>query len=432
MSAEKYLALLQKRVWLILGCALGAGLVVLVITFIVPPKFDAESAVALVQNGVDLNFDPKFKTLSEQQVASSLIDQTARRKALATIASSPDIATLVISQLGARVPDDLREPSKMVRAINARSDGDLIRITARAGSPEQATLIANTWAQVFADRVNTIYGDGPLTSAQVQAQADTYKQAYDQAETALVAYLATNPTGPLSRALQEKQNTLGDSLAVGNHLDRMLADAQSLRDRLAKNSADSGVGNELAKLVLEANSFSAATNLPTGAQSGTTAPITLQFQINSQELSANPAQLLNDVDALIAALNARREQVRSNDVTQLQQDVNQLQSQLEQERAHSQELTQARDLAWSTYTTLATKVQEVTVSEAAKGNVVQFAITAVPPQDPAEPRRWLYTGLATTAGLVLGLALAFLPEFTNTWLRPRVVLQPQSESTLSS
>src|SRR4051812_44445365 len=108
VTGERVIEVLLKYLWLIVGCAAGAGLVVLAITFVVPPKFDAESAVALVQNSVDINFDPKFKTLSEQQLASSLIDQTARRKALATIASSPDVATEVIAQLGTQLPEDLR------------------------------------------------------------------------------------------------------------------------------------------------------------------------------------------------------------------------------------------------------------------------------------------------------------------------------------
>jgi capsular polysaccharide biosynthesis protein len=422
---------LWKHIGLILGCALGAGLVVLVITFIVPPTYEAEAGVALVKTGVDLNFDPKFKTISELDATTGLIDQSARRKALATIASSPDVATEVIALLGGHVPDALREPANMVRAVNARSDGDLIRISVRAGSAEQAALIANTWAHVFVNRVNAIYGSGPLTSSELQAQADTYKKGYDQTETALVSYLASNPTSQLQRVLQEKQATLTDSLLVGNRLDRTLADAQALRERLAADPTDSGLGNELAKLVLEANSFSAATNLSTSTQPGSISPITLQFQIDSQQLNANPTQMLGDVDSLIKTLVARREQIRANDVTQLQQDVNQLLSQLEQEHAREQELTHARDLAWDTYTTLATKVAEVTVAEQSKGNIVQTAITAVNPQEPVEPRRALYTVLATIAGFVLGLALAFLPEVVKNLPRSRATMQPRSELPLS-
>lgn len=431
MSAENYFAVLYKQVWLILGCALGAGLVVFILTFIVPPTYEAEAGVALVKTGVELEFDPKFKTVSDLDAARNLIDQTARRKTLATIANSSDMAKQVIGLLGTQVPEKLREPSKILEEVNARSDGDMIRISARAPSAEQAALIANTWARVFVERINAVYGSGPLTSTELQAQADSYKQGYDRAETALVTYVASNPTSQLERVVQEKQAALSDSLVVGIRLDRMITDAQALRERLASNPVDSSVGNALAKMVLEANGFSAATNLSTGTQADASGPITLQFQIDAQALSTNPAQLASEMDSLLKTLTARRDQIRSRDVTQLQQEVNQLRSQLEQENARVRELTQARDLAWDTYTTLATKVAEVTVAEQAKGNVVQIAITAVNPTEPVEPRRTLYTLLAVLGGLVLGLVLAFLPSFLNRYPQLRPTIQPRSKSAVS-
>jgi capsular polysaccharide biosynthesis protein len=409
-------AVLRTRWRLILGCTLAAGLATLVVTLAMTPTYQAEADVALVKSSVELAFDPRFKTASEKETPLSLLDHSARRKALTTIAGSPDLANAVIVTLGARLSDSERVPSKVVRAVRARSDGDLIRITARAGTAERAALLANTWAQEYAKRANSIYGDSPVTFSDVEAQAATAKRTYEEAEAGLVAYVGDNPTSQLHRAVQDKQQTLADSLTVSNKLERLLADARSLRGRLGGSGTPTGVGHELAKLILEANSFSTATNLPAQPPAGASnpsGPISLQFQIDQLKSDGTPAQQASELDALIGALAARRTLVRADDVQRLQQEVNRLQAQLEREGSKLRELTRARDLAWSTYTTLATKVAEIGVAAQARGNVVRLAVAAVAPEDPVEPRRVLYTALASLAGLVFGIAVAVSLVYAN-------------------
>jgi capsular polysaccharide biosynthesis protein len=432
--AENYAAVLWKHGRLILGCAIVFGMAMLIITFLVTPTYEAEADVAMVKTSIDLNFDSRIKTVSESDVSQAAIDQTARRKALATIAGSPDLASIVIARLGGQLSDAERVPANLVRAINARGDGDMIRISARAGSAEKAALLANTWAQLYTTRINEIYSDSPLSTSEVQTQADDAKRAYTQAEAALVGYMADNPASQLSRALEEKQQVLTDSLAMNNKLDRLLADARSLRDRLTASPSSNGLGSELARLSLEANSFGSASSLPALVQSGTSsssAPVTLQLQVEQLKLDTTPAQQLSDLDALLAALTTRRALVQSNDVARLQQEINQLQASFEQEDSKRHELTRARDLAWTTYTTLSNKVAEVAVAEQIKGNVVRLAVAASLPQDPVEPRRTLYTALAIAAGLIFGMALAFWREYATSNAPERAQRGAQTDSELA-
>jgi len=93
----------------------------------------------------------------------------------------------------------------------------------------------------------------------------------------------------------------------------------------------------------------------------------------------------------------------------LEEEVRTLQAQLEAEQAQERELRRARDLAWETYTTVARKVAEVSVTTSVAGTLVRFASPAVEPAAPM-PRKTLQNvvlaalaGFAATSGLVLFL-----------------------------
>jgi len=570
MELMQYFSILHKWYRLILLGTLLAGFTALVVSFTMPPTYEAEAAVAVVTSGVQVSFDPKIKTVSEMDLAQRAVDQTARRKSLTTIAKSPDIANAVIAKIGDRLNNSERIPADLVGSIEATSDGDLIKIKAKANSGEKAALIANTWAQEYERRVNLVYGENPLSLSEIQSQADAAKRDYDTKETALIAYLADNPIDRLSRQVAEKQQILSslragkdtaiktivnkelearsqiigqyltaqaqdrliaftkeqegktkllgsyldaaiaarlavfnqqssariqklaDLYTIANKLDRLLADATALRGRLTSGASSPSQGNQLAGILLEASAFSTWSNLP----------VTLQIPMDQLSAGATTAEQLRNLDALIVSLKDRRKTVQDDidaqskdllsnsgfaflnadafgkdplidsvkqkypelfaigDLTkltdavgtdnplakaadeksrallqleglekvvatsatnepitkaidQLQQEVNQLQAQLEQENAKKQELVRARDLAWSTYTTLANKVAEVNVAAQSKGTVVRLAVPAIAPESPAAPKKSLNTLLAALVGLMLGVGAAFLLEYLN-------------------
>jgi non-specific protein-tyrosine kinase len=162
----------------------------------------------------------------------------------------------------------------------------------------------------------------------------------------------------------------------------------------------------LAALLLEANAFSASSNLPAN----------LQIQINQLSAGSTPAEQLRNLNALIVELENRRKTVQEGAFVQLEHDVNQLQSQLEQETAKKQELVRSRELAWSTYNTLSNKAAEATVAAQSKGTVIRLAVPAVAPHAPIFPNKTTNALLASVVGLVLGVGAAFLFEYLNNTL----------------
>jgi capsular exopolysaccharide synthesis family protein len=416
INLGQYFSVLLRWYRLIILAALLAGFAALVVSFMTPPTYEAEAAVAIIKSGTQINFDPKIKTISEMDTAQLASDQTARRKSLTTIASSPDIATAVIAKMGDQLEESERIPVNLAGAIKATTDGDLIKIKASANNAEKAAILANTWTQEYLDRVNALYGESALAPTEIQAQADTAKRDYDQKEAALVAYLANNPIDQLSRQIAQKQQKLADLRTLENKIDRLLSDATALRNRLSSGGPNIGVGDDLAKILLEASAFSTWANLP----------VSLQIPIDKFSTGTTPAEQLRTLDTLIAALESRRKTIQEGTYVQLEQEANQLQAQLEQENAKKQELTRARDLAWSTYTTLSNKVAEVGIAAQSKGSVVRLAVPAIAPRSPVAPKKSVNTLLGGVVGLMLGVGAAFLFEY----LKNTVSSAEQAETLL--
>lgn len=96
-------------------------------------------------------------------------------------------------------------------------------------------------------------------------------------------------------------------------------------------------------------------------------------------------------------------------ILNLEEQLIDLQSQYEHEVAREQELSRARDLAWQTYATLATKEEELKVAAQAAGTEVTFAVPAVLQGATLNPIR--NVAMAGVVGLVLGVFIAYLLEF---------------------
>jgi capsular exopolysaccharide synthesis family protein len=225
---------------------------------------------------------------------------------------------------------------------------------------------------------------------------------------------------------------LADLYATRNRVDRLLADATALRGRLSKGST-SARGDELAALLLETSAFSGWSYVS----------VTMQVSLDQPLAAASPAEQVRQADDLINALTERGRTTQSaidvlaasmvtgagvdfrdaqlqamekltgfaaaNEpiakvMAQLQVETNGLLARVEQETAKRQELTRARDLAWTSYSTLATKEAEVTIAAQAKGSLVRVASPAVAPDAPSSPRKAQNALLGATLGLLVSMA----------------------------
>jgi uncharacterized protein involved in exopolysaccharide biosynthesis len=249
---------------------------------------------------------------------------------------------------------------------------------------------------------------------------------------------------------------LADVYTESRRVDQMLLDARNMRDQVQQGGPGAASSNALALMLLKSQVFATNEGAP-------------NLIVQTSPTAANSEDMLADLDSLIATLENRGvdledqakvlssqllnsgaaptatssegsdpltadqaqatvqslSQLRGLEgianldlvgtpmeqkIQQLESQVNQLQSRLAGEQAREQELTRARDLAWDTYKTLATKQAELKVASQTQGTEVALAApAAVPEMDAVSGAK--NVALAALVGLVLGIGAAYFIEF---------------------
>lgn len=411
IDLREYIDVIVRRWKWIAGLTLVAVVTAAIVSFLVlAPVYEAKAGVVIVKSKSEVAFEPKYRTLTEEELGSVGIDINARRKALEALVKSSSVAAEVIDKLGSMLGPEEREVETLLEMVETESDGDLISIKVKEEDPEKIAAIANAWGEAYEKYVNGLYSGRPESPGNIQAQVAEAESSYQEAQEALAKFTGDNQIEMLTREIGDKQNTLADYYATKRQLDRLIADARALREQSRQETASSptGTGNSLSTMLLRASAF---TLLSPGL------PVELQLAFDERVgLEGSAEEQVQDLDALLFILEARREEVRSliGEGT-LQQEILQLQEQLERERARKQELTSARDLAWETYDTLARKEAEVGVASQVTDTEVRFAVPAVEPKEPVAPKKKLNIAIAGVLGLMVGVFGAFLVEYFEGW-----------------
>jgi len=400
IDLREYINVIVRRWKWILGITLVAVITAAVVSFLLlAPVYEAKAGVVIVKSRSEIAFEPKYRTLTEEDVAS-------RRKALETLIRSSSVAAEVIAKLGSTLEPEEREVEALLDIVETESNGDLMGIKVKGKDPRKITAIANAWGEAYENYVNRLYSGSLQSPEAIPAQVVEAESSYKEAEEALAKFTGDNQIEALTQEIGAKQNTLADYYATKRMLDRLIADARALRDQLRQGTSSSptGTGNSLSIMLLQASAF---TLLSPGL------PVQLQLAFDEMAgLESSAEEQVQNLDALLSILEARREEVQSLiDEMTLQQEILQLQEQLERERAGKQELTSARDLAWETYNTLARKKAEVGVASQVTDTEVRFAVPAMEPKEPVAPKKKLNIAIAGVLGLMVGVFGAFLVEY---------------------
>lgn len=457
-------ALFERWPLLLIGAVVPAALAAIVVT-LAPTVFIAEALVVPTRARTQVEFEPRIRTVD---AASSAGGQAAslsseRRQALADLASGGEIESAVAHQLSGRIPDDRLAPGGLVGQIRAvfRPRSEVLAIQAIAPTPAEALAVANTWAGAYVEHINKVYGgtsDAATPRAALIAQREDARGQYEGSERSLVADVQRSRLEELDRLIEEKlQNirllqaayqagslealpNLSGQQASGTATPGARLDGQAAREDFRLSEVRTL--NDLAQLIrklevsrqaalvlvyqaeqagLGAGDAAALAVLRTQlvALPGTSPEIQLQVQ-PGVESTATLRALAGGIDRAIEdarrEFDARRsdyEVRRSEQLSELEEEVRALRAQRENAGAVRRELTLTRDLSWETYSALARKAEERAVAEGTESREVELASRAT----LAEPvaKRTVYAALI--AGTV-GLAFAVLVIVTPTLLQP--------------
>lgn len=401
LNLARYFELARRR-WLVLVvCAvLGAGAAFLY-GAMQPQVYIAIAQVAVVRTGTIVTFDPKIRTVSDTDPTAQGVEQVSRRMSLLVIGESQDLAAAVIAKIGTQLPDTLREPFQLARQVDVINNGDLFVFRVTAESPELGALIANTWAQEYESRVNRLYSERPASLEIIQGQAAQAKADYDTQQAALVKYISDNPIETLKRDQASIILELDAQVRVETKLTQLASDVQALRSRLQTSGATVSNADELTQILIQATAFN----------NGSDSTVPLRFDVSTTTSTTTTEQQLAQLDALSKAIEERRTAMSAEQKQALHVQLNNVASQLETSQQQLKELQAARDLAWTTYQTLNTKVSEVVVSAGSENQFVRIADPAVAPARPVPSRGWLNLLIGGVLGLIVGFLLALGLDF---------------------
>ncbi len=235
MELRQYFTVIWKWLWLIGLATILAGGTAGLVSLRKPVVYEAKAGVAIIKSGYAIAFEPKIKTLSEEELsAQRYVDLNARRIALVGLVENSAIAAKVIEALGSELSPEEQNAGTLLGMVTseaggtAREQGDLIEITVRADDPKKAMLIANAWGQAYEEYVNEMYGGSvPGSQDNIEKQAVSAKVDYENAEEALIRFLADNQIDELNRQIEEKQQIIaslqsGKQTAVSTVIDTEL------------------------------------------------------------------------------------------------------------------------------------------------------------------------------------------------------------------
>jgi uncharacterized protein involved in exopolysaccharide biosynthesis len=436
---------------MILAGAVVAGVAAAILSFVWPPSYQSQALLLITKLRPSVTLDPRFQTVTEENVVNlSVQEEQVRRQTLVGLATSPDLVQMVIDRLGNTLATEERSRSGLLGMVHVGTDGNLITIAARAGSPEEAAAVANAWVSVYAENVNRLYSATSPSDTQMQGQVEESLVTYGKAKQDLEAFIQVSQENELQRKIQQKQQILSDLqsahlAAARRQLDQLLArqgradllalDAQSLRAQLAGAPSSDPLtpGEQLGLFSIEGLAYaqgevlSATLELAAGWQGD--APLTAGQAVAHldrlvETLKAESAQTRSELEGLSAALLTGQELLAygpddgsAGSIADLQSEINTLEARLEQEQIKKVDLTNARDVAQQSYLTLVRKATEVQITSQLTGVEVQIASTAQAPEEPVFPRPLMTIVLGVVAGALAGLALIVLVEW---WRRGEV------------
>ncbi len=448
IDLRPYITAVIKRWYWIVGAAILSAAIAFIFTSIASPVYEAKASIAIIRSRTDVSFDPRIRTLSEDELES--LNANARREALLSLVKSNDIAVLVLNEVRNLLGDEEQKISSLLEMVTTSSDGDLIHIVVAHQNPEVAARIANAWANNFEAHVNTLYGANINDNLDIiNTQVTTSEAAYQTAQSEIETFIGSNRIATLQNQIKAKNDLLGvyldavspsDSIklqvdnrqqSLSNYYDNLLKieqwlnDARALREQVQadtrSNAAD--LSNTLALISLRGQVF------------GGSSPLQLQVSLDTE----NEGVSLANVEALISVLETRQltTQAQIQDLSttlvtedlgeltitddhpvsqrmaELNAEISNLEAAKESEEAKRRELERARDLSWETYQTLTRKQAEQEIATLTTGTEVRLASSAIPPEDPVGSQNLSKIVLAG----FLGTAVAVFTIFAREWWR---------------
>jgi len=399
-SLSQYLAVLRRR-WRMIAITLAITLVAAIIfSLLQPVSYEGEAVLSAPAPKYTWRLDNNIQTVTEDLRLDRRSDYTVL---ITDKTLGQTLARTVIERMGDELPQDLRDPQQVRRAVNVKNgQSRLVYLNATAPTAELAQKLTNAWAAAWVDETDARYGQGAdklkfaAELAQAQASLDTAGQALKafQSRTGMALQM-----GSFMAALDN------GSLAAGMPL---------LQQQLVLNNSD------LADYRLALSRITLLEDRVRAAQANGTGFDTLPLEIlDTPTLVARGVLTRERVDAMqgaLAQLLAATEVEKgalSDTIGRLEAETTAIQTQLADLLQEQDRLTTDYDLAQEAVKTLQRKLTEIPIQQEVAGTPLMLMHPAGLPEKPATPNWLINLAAAVVLGVLGGVMLALAVEFTQ-------------------
>ena len=414
------LTIWKGRVLIVVAVVVFSLLGFAVSNWVLPRKYQA-NAYLLISKTVGLPGAVLASDSTQNNAAnpiSSTQDSMPALADLVTAASSPKILGQVLQDpavVAGMGQDNLTLADLTGMLVATAVGSDQISLQVNDTRPERASLLANTWAQIVADKLNTTYGSAALFKT-LDTQFNQSQQAYQLAQTALEEAISKSPVDALNAQRNRKRADLDGTLASISRNTRVLNDLQIFEkglSGLAPNAPISlGDGLVLSALYQHAlteinQQFSSSDKLSQTGSAVQSGSIVLQID-GAAFANMAVSEALKNATRLRAALQTQLIQLQSEQSLQ-EQEIPQLQHKLENAKSQIAQLSALRDLTLQRYTELLQqKSDPFSVSQ------VSVDSPASVPTQSVSPSVLKNSALAGMAGLILAILWVLLQNWWQT------------------
>jgi succinoglycan biosynthesis transport protein ExoP len=384
------------------GITVVAAITAAIVSFVLPPVYQATALVVITKPQYQMQFDPRFQTVPFEQRSMPF-------KAYAALATNSEL----LEHLSVALESHLEPEERMgaMEATTSKDDPSLIELTVNNSDPDQATLIANTWADLYIQWINELYEASGQDKVFFEQQLDAANANLQTIEEEIITFQAENRVGVIQAQLEAKKSALANYLAVGNALELIVQDARALQERLKLQGSGefSSSADDLAALLLNIEAFGFVGN---GQSDGEARGVAIQLQVpNDTDVSSKTVrQQIEYLDNLIVALGSKAQAMKAK-AEAITPDILSLQKELQAVGTEEQRLERARKVADEVYLTLSRKYEEARIAAEDESGQVRLASKARVPKVPVAPNKTRNVTLGAGLGLVVGIFGAFAAEY---------------------
>lgn len=341
---------------IILGPILVAvgGVALLLVIQVLLPRYESSTHVAIIPTSTRVSLDETIRTGTPIPSRSRAHESWARQMALVGLVHNGSVAKAVSERLRGQMEEDEIAAARLLTQIDADmvtndmltaqglKNSDLIRITARSGSPEKAAILADVWGEEYTLHVNRLYQQAPESVISgIAAEERRAQEAYNVAQQNLEEFLAASRLSELERRIEEKtafieilkdlwkktaesrtaalmrkreaemavsevqgeslKESLKQILAMERSLFLSREHARALLDQIEASEGLGAASSWLPLLILKTDVYTQTAKLPR----------TLDLDVSNASAQMNAREQIKDLEALVHGVGRQLEGIKS-------------------------------------------------------------------------------------------------------------------------